>query len=415
MDILAVILSGLSLVVATVILIITLKKGNASSGGGITQSDIDKINESEAKELEKLSKFIASNISSTNEQFVKVFDVKLEEYTKSTKERLDNIDATIAKALAELRRESNERLESIQKSVGERLTAIQTTVDEKLQKSIDERLKTSFESVIAQIGNVNKAIGEIRSIADDVGSLKSILSNVKTKGIAGEVILGSIIGEILSPDQYEENVATNSSSPRDVVEFAIKIPSGDDYIYLPIDSKFPLESYNKLKDAVSAGDKSLADSARGDLARQIKNEAKTIQKYIDVPNTTDFAIMFLPTESLYIEAIEMGLFEICQREYRVNIAGPTTLSAIINALRLGFNSLEIQKRSGEVFKLLGAIKTEFNKFADALASTQQRIDKAGQELESLVGTRTRAMQRKLKEIGEVTDAEAKEIIGNDTI
>lgn len=399
MDILAVVLSGLSLVVAIVILVIALKKKDQSATGGITQSDIDKINEAEARELQKLSSFITENISSTNKQFVEVFNVKLEEYSKSTKERLDNIDSTISKELKEIRRESNERLETIQKAV-----------DEKLQKSIDERLKTSFENVIAQIGNVNKAIGEIRSIADDVGSLKNILSNVKTKGIAGEVILGSIISELLSPDQYDENVATNSNNPRDVVEFAIKIPSGDDSIFLPIDSKFPLEYYNKLRDALDTGDKVLIEGARKDLARQIKNEAKTISKYIDVPNTTDFAIMFLPTESLYIEAIEMGLFEFCQKEYRVNISGPTTLSAIINALRLGFNSLEIQKRSGEVFKLLGAVKTEFNKFAEALSSTQKKFDQAGAELENLVGTRTRAMQRKLKEIGEITDAEAKEII-----
>lgn len=399
MDILAVILSGLSLVVAIIILVITLKKRDQSATGGITQSDIDKINEAEARELQKLSSFITENISSTNKQFVEIFNVKLEEYSKSTKERLDSIDATISKELKEIRRESNERLETIQKAV-----------DEKLQKSIDERLKTSFESVIAQIGNVNKAIGEIRSIADDVGSLKNILSNVKTKGIAGEVILGSIIKELLSPDQFEENVATNSSNPRDVVEFAIKIPSKDSTIYLPIDSKFPLEYYSKLRDALDTGDKTIIENARKELGRQIKNEAKTISKYIDVPNTTDFAIMFLPTEGLYIEAIEMGLFEVCQKEFRVNISGPTTLSAIINSLRLGFNSLEIQKRSGEVFKLLGAVKTEFNKFAEALSSTQKKFDQAGAELENLVGTRTRAMQRKLKEIGEVTDTEAKEII-----
>ncbi len=399
MDILAVILSGLSLVVATIILVITLKRKDQDTQHGITQSDIDKINEAEARELQKLSAFITDNISSTNKQFVEVFNVKLEESSRSTKERLDNIDTTIAKALMEIRRESNERLDTIQKAV-----------DEKLQKSIDERLKTSFENVIAQIGNVNKAIGEIRSIADDVGSLKNILSNVKTKGIAGEVILGSIIGELLSPEQYDENVATNTSNPRDVVEFAIKIPSGDSTIYLPIDSKFPLEYYNKLRDAMTSGDKGLIEGARKELARQIKNEAKTIAKYIDVPNTTDFAVMFLPTESLYIEAIEMGLFEACQREYRVCIAGPTTLSAIINALRLGFSSLEIQRRSSEVFKLLGAVKTEFNKFAEALSRAQKKVDDAGDELETLVGTRTRAMQRKLKEIGEVTDTEAKEII-----
>lgn len=398
MEILAVILSGLSLVVSILILVMVKGKGSSS----LTESDIDKVRDASSKEINKVSGIITNGIENQNKHFIDLVNEKLENQAKSTKERLDNIDNNVGKALSDIRREN-----------GERLTEIQKTVNENLQKTLDERIKTSFESVVTQIGNVNKAIGEIRSIADDVGSLKNILSNVKTKGIAGEVILGSIIGEILSPDQYETNYPTKIGS-RDVVEFAIKIPSGDSYIYLPVDSKFPLEAYNKLKDATDLADKTLIESARKDLARQIKNEAKTIaSKYIDVPNTTDFAIMFLPTESLYIEAIEMGLFEECQREYRVNISGPTTLSAIINALRLGFNSLEIQKRSGEVFKLLGAVKTEFEKFAEALSNAQKKIDSAGNEIENLVGTRTRQMQKKLKEIGSLSPEEAKNIIDSE--
>ena len=373
-----------------------------AGSGPLTENDIDKVRDASSKEISKVSTIITNGIENQNKHFIEIVNEKLESQAKSTKERLDNIDNNVGKALSDIRREN-----------GERLTEIQKAVNENLQKTLDERIKTSFESVVTQIGNVNKAIGEIRSIADDVGSLKNILSNVKTKGIAGEVILGSIIGEILSPDQYETNCATKVGS-RDVVEFAIKIPSGDSYIYLPVDSKFPLEAYNKLKDATDLADKTLIESARKDLARQIKNEAKTIaSKYIDVPNTTDFAIMFLPTESLYIEAIEMGLFEECQREYRVNISGPTTLSAIINALRLGFNSLEIQKRSGEVFKLLGAVKTEFENFASALTKAQEKVDQAGNEIEKLVGTRTRQMQKKLKEIGSLSPEEAKSIIDSE--
>ena len=398
MEILAVILSALSLVVS--VLILVMIKGKESAP--LTENDIDKVRDASSKEISKVSTIITNGIENQNKHFIEIVNEKLESQAKSTKERLDNIDNNVGKALSDIRREN-----------GERLTEIQKAVNENLQKTLDERIKTSFESVVTQIGNVNKAIGEIRSIADDVGSLKNILSNVKTKGIAGEVILGSIIGEILSPDQYETNCATKVGS-RDVVEFAIKIPSGDSYIYLPVDSKFPLEAYNKLKDATDLADKTLIESARKDLARQIKNEAKTIaSKYIDVPNTTDFAIMFLPTESLYIEAIEMGLFEECQREYRVNISGPTTLSAIINALRLGFNSLEIQKRSGEVFKLLGAVKTEFENFASALTKAQEKVDQAGNEIEKLVGTRTRQMQKKLKEIGSLSPEEAKSIIDSE--
>lgn len=398
MEILAVILSALSLIVS--VLILVMIKGKESAP--LTENDIDKVRDASSKEISKVSTIITNGIENQNKHFIEIVNEKLESQAKSTKERLDNIDNNVGKALSDIRREN-----------GERLTEIQKAVNENLQKTLDERIKTSFESVVTQIGNVNKAIGEIRSIADDVGSLKNILSNVKTKGIAGEVILGSIIGEILSPDQYETNCATKVGS-RDVVEFAIKIPSGDSYIYLPVDSKFPLEAYNKLKDATDLADKTLIENARKDLARQIKNEAKTIaSKYIDVPNTTDFAIMFLPTESLYIEAIEMGLFEECQREYRVNISGPTTLSAIINALRLGFNSLEIQKRSGEVFKLLGAVKTEFENFASALTKAQEKVDQAGNEIEKLVGTRTRQMQKKLKEIGSLSPEEAKSIIDSE--
>ncbi|MBR2025247.1 MAG: DNA recombination protein RmuC, partial [Clostridia bacterium] len=398
MEILAVILSGLSLIMTIVIFF--LLKGKTQNS--LTNDDIEKVRDASSKEISKVSGIITTGIENQNKHFIDIVNEKLENQSKTTKERLDVIDQKVSNSLNDIRRENGEKLNEIQKAV-----------DEKLQKTLDERIKSSFENVVTQIGNVNKAIGEIRSIADDVGSLKNILSNVKTKGIAGEVILGSIIGEILTPDQYETNYATKVGS-RDVVEFAIKIPSGDGYIFLPVDSKFPLETYNKLKDAYDNADKSLIEVAKKDLARQIKNEAKTISsKYIDVPNTTDFAIMFLPAESLYIEAIEMGLFEECQKEYRVNIAGPTTLSAIINALRLGFNSLEIQKRSGEVFKLLGAVKTEFEKFAEALSNAQRKIDLAGNELENLVGVRTRQMQKKLKGIGTLTSEEAKSIIDDE--
>jgi len=377
-------------------------KGDTS----LSSDDIDKIRNTTSREINNVS----AHIENQNKHFIELVNEKLENQSKITQDRLSNIDNNVGKSLSDIRRENSEKLEYIQKSTSEKLNEIQKAVDERLQKTLDERLKTSFDNVVVQIGNVNKAIGEIRSIADDVGSLKNVLSNVKTKGIAGEVILGSIIGEILAPDQYETNCPTKVGS-RDVVEFAIKIPSGNEYIYLPVDSKFPLEAYNRLKDAIDKADKQLIDGARKDLARQIKNEAKTIaSKYIDVPNTTDFAIMFLPTESLYIEAIEMGLFEECQKDFRVNIAGPTTLSAIINALRLGFNSLEIQKRSSEVFKLLGAVKTEFENFANALSKAQEKVDQAGNEIEKLVGTRTRQMQRKLKEIGSLSPEEAKSII-----
>ena len=398
MEYLSLALSGLSLIM-TIIIFFSLKRKNQNS---LSSDDIDKVRDASSKEISRVSGIITNGIENQNKHFIEIVNEKLENQSKITKERLDAIDNKVSTSLSDIRRENGEKLNEIQKAV-----------DEKLQKTLDERIKSSFENVVTQIGNVNKAIGEIKSIANDVGTLKNILSNVKTKGIAGEVILGSIIGEILSPDQYETNYSTKVGS-KDVVEFALKIPSGDVYIFLPVDSKFPLETYNRLKDSVDKGDKSLIESARKDLSKQIKHEAKTIaSKYIDVPNTTDFAIMFLPTESLYIEAIEMGLFEECQREFKVNITGPTTICAIINALRLGFNSLEIQKRSGEVFKLLGAVKTEFEKFADALISAQKKIDLAGNELENLVGTRTRQMQKKLKEITALPSDESANLIDDE--
>ena len=260
MDILAVILSGLSLIMSVIILFSLKGKSN----NALSNDDIDKVRDASSKEINKVSGIITTSIENQNKHFIELVNEKLENQAKTTKERLNAIDNNVGKSLGDIRRENSDKLMEIQKAV-----------DDKLQKTLDERIKSSFENVVIQIGNVNKAIGEIRSIADDVGSLKNILSNVKTKGIAGEVILGSIIGEILSPEQYETNYATKVGS-RDVVEFAIKIPSGDGYIFLPVDSKFPLEAYNKLKDAYDNADKALIENTKKDLARQIRNEAKTI-------------------------------------------------------------------------------------------------------------------------------------------
>lgn len=375
---------------------------------GELKEEMKSLNEKNAKGyvdfIERLNSALSEMTKSTreeNEKAIANLNTRFDEFSKVIKERLETIDSSVGKALVELRRENTEKLGEIQK-----------TVDEKLQKTLDERLKSSFESVVSQIGNVNKAIGEIKNIAQDVGSLKNVLTNVKTKGIVGEVILGNIISEILTHDQYEENFATKKNS-RDVVEFAIKMPAGNegDYVYLPVDSKFPLETYYRIKDAIDTGNKEELDSARKELRFKLRAYAKDIStKYISVPDTTDFAIMFLPIEGLYIEAIEGGLFEEFQREFKVNIVGPSTLAALLNALRSGFNSLAIQKRSNEVFKLLEAVKSEFESFAKVLTGAQQRADQLSDELEKLVGARTRQMQRKLKDISVIPLDEAKQII-----
>ena len=390
MEILAIILSGLALILCTVILVVLLKKKEAT----ISKNDIEEIKKGQAEEISKLSSLVISSIEITNKHFLELLALKLEEYEKGTQGQLKQILDTVEKSLIAIKTETSERL-----------NAIQGVVEEKLQKSIDEKLKASFESVIMHIGNVNKAIGEIKSIANDVGSLKNVLTNVKTRGITGEILLGGIIQEILSPEQYETNIATKKGS-KDVVEFAVKIPTENSQILLPVDSKFPLSPYEKLKNAFDTGDRVMVESARKELRSALRLQARTISsKYIDVPNTTDFAIMFLPTEGLYIEAIEGGLFEEFQREFKIIISGPTTFSALISALKLGFTSVEIQKRSGEVFKLLGVIRTEFDKFARALSNTQKRFKQAENELDELVGKRTRIMQEKLDSISALSNVD----------
>ena len=305
----------------------------------------------------------------------------------------------------------NTGLEAIRKQNNEKLEAIQKTVDEKLDATLSARLKASFDNVIKQIGDVNTAVGEIKGLAKDVSSLNHVLTNVKTKGIVGEIALANIIEEILTPDQYETNFITKAGT-HDPVEFAIKMPGKDDgYVYMPIDAKFPLEAYHAMKDASDELDKAKYESAKKELRSLLKQFAKKIHdKYIDPPATTDFAIMFLPIEGLYVEALDMGLFEELQREYKINIAGPSTLTALLNALQVGFKSLIIQKRSSQVFELLGAVKTEFKNFGEVLAKAQKKFGEANDEIEKLVGVRTRKINSKLKEITELDGIEASAIL-----
>lgn len=345
-------------------------------------------------------KDINDNIINNNERFTQEIKTKLEEFSKTIREKMLDINQNV-----------KEKLESIQKDNNDKLENIKGIVDEKLQKTLEDRLNSSFNNVIEQIGGVNKAIGEIKGIATDVGSLKTVLTNVKTKGIVGEVILGNLIREILSPNQYEENVITKLGS-NNRVEFAIKMPGAEpnSFIYLPVDSKFPTESYHRILEAIEKCDKEAIDSARSALKTSIKSFAKEISfKYIDEPNTTSFAIMFLPIEGLYAEVINLGLFEELQKE-KINVAGPSTFAALLNALQMGFKTLVIQKKSADVFKLLGAVKTEFEKFASLLEKTKKKVDDAGEDLDKLVGPRTKAIQRKLKEFEVLPPEESADVL-----
>lgn len=329
-------------------------------------------------------------------------------------EMMMQLQASQEKRLDDMRATLENRLHNIEESNQKQLDSMRATVDEKLQKTLDERLSQSFKVVSERLEQVYKGLGEMQSIATGVGDLKKILSNVKTRGIFGEIQLGAILEQILAKEQYEINIATKPGSS-DRVEFAIRLPGdGKNPIYLPVDAKFPADFYGRLVDAYDTGDAVLIEEAAKALETRIKSEAKTIkEKYIYPPSTTDFAIMFLPIEGLYAEVVRRGLVEELQRDYKINIAGPTTMAALLNSLQMGFQTLAIQKHSAEVWEVLGAVKTEFDKFGTVLAKTQERLNQAGRELELLVGTRTNVIRQKLRAIQNITEEESQEILGFD--
>lgn len=313
--------------------------------------------------------------------------------------------------LEHIRRTMESKISALQEDNNKQLDQMRQTVDEKLQKTLEDRISQSFKLVSERLEQVYRGLGEMQTLASGVGDLKKVLSNVKTRGILGEIQLGAILEQILSPEQYEENIKTKPHGT-ERVEFAIKLPGDESgVVYLPIDAKFPGETYAKLVDAYDSGTPSDIEEAVKNLEKAIKKAAKDIhEKYVEPPATTDFAIMFLPFEGLYAEVVRRGLIETLQREYKINIAGPTTMAAILNSLQMGFKTLAIQKHSSEVWNVLGAVKTEFDKFGTVLATTQQRITQANAELDKLIGTRTRSIQRKLNNVATLTEVESKEIL-----
>ncbi len=322
-----------------------------------------------------------------NDSFRAVIE-SLKNFSVQQEQKMDNIRTTMENRLSALQEDNNRKLEKMRE-----------TVDEKLQKTLDDKLNKSFSLVSERLEQVYKGLGEMQTLATGVGDLKKVLSNVKTRGILGEIQLGSILEQMMSPEQYEQEISTKQGS-RDHVEYAVKLPSDDGTVtYLPIDAKFPLDAYSDLSDAYDTGDAAQVEFAAKQLTSRIKMAAKDIHdKYIDPPYTTDFAIMFLPIEGLYAEVVRRGMVEVLQRDYKVSIAGPTTMAALLNSLQMGFRTLAIQKRSGEVWKVLGAVKTEFDSFGSVLAMTQQRLTQANNELDKLVGVRTRQIQKKLKDV-----------------
>lgn len=311
------------------------------------------------------------------------------------------------KRLDEISRQFNR----MQADNNQRLDEMRNIVDEKLQKTLEERIGQSFRTVNHSLSKVAEGLGEMQTIAGGVGDLKKVLSNVKTRGVLGEIQLASILEEILAPQQYEQNVNTTGEG-RNIVEFAVKLPGNDEgFVWLPIDSKFPGDTYGNLVDAYETGDSKLVLAAQKELISTIKKEAKDIsEKYIAPPKTTNFGIMFLPFEGLYSEVVRLGLVEVLQRDYKVNIAGPTTMAATLNSLQMGFKTLAIQKRTSEVWEILGAVKTEFAKFEAELEKAQKNVIQANNNLENLLGTRSRVMRSKLKKVEELPGDEARKIL-----
>ncbi len=291
----------------------------------------------------------------------------------------------------------------------EKLEAMRQTVDEKLHKTLEERLGQSFKLVSDRLEAVQLGLGEMKQLANGVGDLKKVLSNVKSRGVFGEIQLGNLLDQIMAPEQYDSNVKTKKGS-NDLVEFAIKLPGRDEnhqFIYLPIDAKFPQEDFIRIQEASELGDLEALELAKKAFYKSIKKFGKDIhQKYIDPPHTTDFGIMFLPTEGLFAEVVKQPeLLEFLQRDLKIIVTGPTTLAALLNSLQMGFRTLAIQKRSSEVWEILGAVKTEFGKFSNILTKAQKKINEANAEIDNLVGTRTRMMMSKLKKVEELPTSE----------
>ena len=423
-DYIIIALLAVSVVLNIVVLLSSQKNNNLADKFDDLEHDVkDYIGRNGRDMLDSVNRQLESANKSTMETQVALSSRESERFalfSQTTNENLNTLRKTVAEMTNSLdnrmtafQKQTNEQMEAIRQTTEKRMAEMQSsnekkleemrrTVDEKLQKTLDERISQSFNLVNERLEQVYKSLGEMQKVGDGVADLKKVLSNVKTRGILGEVQLGAILEEILSPEQYEMNIATKKGSA-DRVEFAVKLPGdGDTPVYLPIDAKFPLDAYQNLLEAYESADPLRVQTAVKELKARIKGFGKDIRnKYIDVPNTTEFGIMFLPVEGLYAEAVKRGLVEELQKD-KINLAGPTTMAALLNSLQMGFRTLAIQKSSGQVWKVLGEVKSEFANFESILDSTQKRMQQASQELDKLIGVRTRAINRKLRDVSEYT-------------
>jgi len=384
------------LAIAIVLLTVLLKR---QSGDGQTrrlEERLDRMQRDLLEEQRASRKESNEAIQQSMQNMSQVLLTAQGNANTAVNENLESIRKAMVTQLSGIREENNRQLEQMRQ-----------TVDEKLQKTLNDRITQSFQLVNERLEQVYAGLGEMKTLASGVGDLKKVLSNVKTRGVLGEVQLGAILEQILSPEQYEANVKTRPGSTH-YVEYAVKLPGADEgTVWLPIDAKFPVDAYAQLLEAYDTGDADAVKAAGSVLEQRIRAFARDIRdKYVAPPHTTDFGIMFLPIEGLYAEVVRRGLIGTLQNEYHINIAGPTTMAALLNSLQMGFRTLAIQKRSGEVWKLLGAVKTEFDRFGDVVEAAQKRLEQAGDELDKLVGVRTRQIQRRLADVTSLPETEA---------
>lgn len=382
MEILILIISLITLLCAVMILI----KSNKDNGDTVRT------------EVERCMKSFGDIITQNQREIGQMQTERFAQIEKTTGE----LKTTLDNRLDVLRKENTQAIDKLRTENSEQLMVIRKTVDEKLQETLESRISKSFKLVSERLEEVYKGLGEMQTLSRGVGDLKKVLSNVKTRGILGEMQLGSILEEILSPTQYETNFATVPGS-RNVVEFAIKLPdSSGNITYMPIDSKFPADTYEALLNAYETADKSEVETATKMLRTRLLGEAKDIhEKYVAPPHTTDFAVMFLPVEGLYAEAVNRGLIEELQNKYKIMVAGPSTMAAMLSSIRMGFKTLAIQKQTSEVWDVLRNVKLEFEKFDAVLSATQTKLNQANAELDKLVGVRTRAIVRKLDKVDSI--------------
>lgn len=426
MEYLPVILTAVLLPVGFIALYFGLKAALRKQAAENKESGAPLFNElrEQRRELSESITRMSVLITEAQRDNAQLQDKRLAELTEQLGQRLNGVQKNLADLTAQMDErlkgsamQSEQKLENIRTTVENRLSSIQqdnnkkldemrATVDEKLQKTLEERLGQSFQLVSERLEQVQKGLGEMQNLAVGVGDLKKVLSNVKTRGTLGEIQLGAILEEILSPEQYAAQFSLKRNGEK--VDYAVKLPGdGTNVVYLPIDSKYPSDAYMRLIDAYEDGDRVAMEAAKANFVSTVQSFARSIhEKYISPPTTTDFAIMFLPVEGMYAEAIRCGLVETLQNKYKINISGPTTMAALLNSLQMGFKTLAIQKRSGEVWQVLSAVKTEFKRFGDVLDSAKKRLEQTSDDLDKLVGVRTRAIQGKLRQISELPEVEA---------